>query len=113
LVETTERVVGFCGIARPEEFFSALTAAGVNLELTVTFGDHHSYTREDVQRLAKVAEEVRADSFVTTEKDAVKLDAGLRAVLEGTAPMRVARLTVSLQDEASAVRQLLERLPAR
>lgn len=104
------RVVAFCGIAWPEEFFSGLIDRGVNVELTVDFPDHHRYTGEDMERLAKIATDVGAEAFAITEKDSVKLDAALLELLEGVAPVRVARLGVSLRDEAAVVRQLRERL---
>ncbi len=112
LTETTERAVAFCGIARPDEFFSSLLAEDINVELTVTFADHHRYTRDDVDRLVKIAKEVRADAFVTTEKDAVKLDATLIQLLEAVAPVRIVKLEVSLRDEPSVVQQLRAKLPS-
>jgi tetraacyldisaccharide 4'-kinase len=113
LVETTERVVGFCGIARPEEFFDSLIALGVNLELTVSFGDHHRYTMGDMERLASLGARIQTEAFVTTEKDLVKLNAGLRARLEAIAPLRIARLGVSLRDEDSVARQIRDKLIAK
>lgn len=74
LVGATAKVIAFCGIARPEEFFSALIAKNINVELAVTFPDHHRYSLDDVSRLKTAAAEAHADAFVTTEKDAVKLD---------------------------------------
>jgi len=111
LTETTERAVAFCGIARPDEFFSALESDDINVEITVAFADHHRYSRDDMDKLVKVATEVRADAFVITEKDAVKLDAPLLQLLEAVAPVRIARLEVSLRDETSVIQQLQAKLP--
>jgi tetraacyldisaccharide 4'-kinase len=110
LTETFKRVVAFCGIARPDEFFSALEM-DINVEFTVAFRDHHRYSQSDVAELVKAAKEVQADAFVTTEKDAVRLDAPLLQKLEAVAPVHVAKLEVSLRDESAVVRQLLEKLP--
>ncbi len=110
LAGTTGKVIAFCGIARPEEFFSALIAKNINVELALTFADHHRYSRDDVNRLATAAREAHADAFVTTEKDAVRLDSSLLQVLESVAPLRVARLEVSLIDEGTLVRQLQQKL---
>ncbi len=112
LTETTERAVAFCGIARPDEFFSSLEAEDINVELAVAFADHHRYSRGDIDRLVKVAAEVRADAFVTTEKDAVKLDATLLQMLEAAAPIRIAKLEVSLRDEPAVIQQLRAKLPS-
>jgi tetraacyldisaccharide 4'-kinase len=54
---------------------------------------------------------VRAgEAFITTEKDAVKLTPELRAQLEATAPVLVARLQASFLDLQEAVRELEARL---
>ena len=59
-------VVAFAGIAKPERFFQTLPSVGINPIKTVTFADHHAYTRRDIERLG-------GDMLVTTEKDAVRL----------------------------------------
>jgi len=104
------KVIAFCGIARPDEFFSALIAADINVELALTFADHHRYSREDISRLKTAAAEAHAVAFVTTEKDAVRLDPAMLEILESAAPVRVARLEVSLRDEGSIVHQLRSKL---
>jgi tetraacyldisaccharide 4'-kinase len=48
-----------------------------------------------------------AECFVTTEKDAVRLSDAQRIQLEEVAPLRVARLRVSLEDEPAIVRRLM------
>ncbi len=111
LAGTQGKVIAFCGIARPDDFFSALIASDINVELALTFPDHHRYSREDVNRLKTAAAEAHAVAFVTTEKDAVRLDPGMLQTLESVAPIRVARLEVFLRDENSAVRQLRAKLP--
>ena len=110
LTGTAEKVIAFCGIARPDEFFSALIAKNINVELAMTFADHHRYSRDDANRLKTAAAEAHADAFVTTEKDAVRLDPSLLQVIESVAPLRIARLEVSLRDEDALVRQLLQKL---
>jgi tetraacyldisaccharide 4'-kinase len=64
-----KQVVAFAGIAKPERFFQALRSIGINPVRTLSFGDHHAYSRRDIEQL-------RGDVLVTTEKDAVRL-AGL------------------------------------
>ena len=110
LAVTAGKVIAFCGIARPDEFFSALIASDINIELAITFADHHRYSRGDMNRLKTAAAEAHADAFVTTEKDAVRLDPTLLQILESVAPLRVARLEVSLRDEASVLQQLRAKL---
>ena len=79
--ETTEldclvnkRGVAFAGIANPQAFFNGLLTEGLQLYEQVAFADHVSYSDREFERLSAL--EDRADYFMTTEKDAVKL-AGL------------------------------------
>jgi tetraacyldisaccharide 4'-kinase len=110
LSSTGKRAVAFCAIARPEEFFRALTAAGVDVVERVSFRDHHRYTAGDIERLVKLARRHGCDEFVTTAKDEVKLDASLRLQLNAVAPLRTAALTVEIENEAAAVSQLVSLL---
>jgi tetraacyldisaccharide 4'-kinase len=110
LTNNAAKSIAFCGIARSDEFFSALIAAGINVELAIPFADHHRYSAEDIKRLATNARESRAAAFVTTEKDAVKLTPAFLQTLEAIAPVRVARLEVALRDESAIVAQLRAKL---
>jgi len=101
-----KRAVAFCGIARPAEFFSALTDIGILLAQTIAFPDHHRFTSADLERLARACAEAGADALITSEKDAIKLNQGSLRVLDEAAPVRVARLVVSLRDEETAIRQI-------
>jgi tetraacyldisaccharide 4'-kinase len=63
-------VVALAGIANPGRFTRALEADGWQVADTAAFGDHHRYSRADLERIARTA----AGRFVlTTEKDAVRL----------------------------------------
>jgi tetraacyldisaccharide 4'-kinase len=109
-VENVTRMVAFCGIARPEEFFTALAAQGVNLTATFALRDHQRYSNAELDRLSAAVRDTGAECLVTTEKDVARLTLGQREQLEKAVPLRVARLEVSLEGEAAAVRQLLNLL---
>ena len=64
-------VIAFSAIGQPEQFYSLLSNYDV-IE-TQNFSDHHIYTKEDLEELKALKEKVKADLFITTEKDAVKL----------------------------------------
>jgi tetraacyldisaccharide 4'-kinase len=66
-----KKVLAVSGVARPESFTLLLRKLGAKVVREVFFDDHHTYTRKDVLRIEKEAEEV--DRVVTTEKDMVKL----------------------------------------
>ncbi len=67
------KVVGFCGIARPDSFRSVLLKLGAELVNFVEFSDHHLYNRKDIDSILGILSQGRADFLVTTSKDAVKL----------------------------------------
>ena len=68
-------VVAFCGIARPEQFFAGLEAAGLQLAGRIAFRDHHRYSDADMERLYRAARAPGAGALVTTLKDRVRLGA--------------------------------------
>jgi tetraacyldisaccharide 4'-kinase len=65
--------VAIAGIARPEDFFAGLRAAGHNLTRTSAFRDHYRYSRSDVDRVFRDARAAGAVRVLTTEKDYVRL----------------------------------------
>jgi tetraacyldisaccharide 4'-kinase len=96
-------VVAFCGIARPEQFFAGLEAAGLGLAARIAFPDHHRYTASDLARLQAALRS--ANALITTEKDRVRL-----GKLAATLPLYAAPLRVEIDDEPQALAQLLSRL---
>lgn len=68
------KIFAFAGIGRPEKFFDTLRATGAILAATEAFPDHHFYTLEELQRLAKAADDCQF-TLVTTAKDAVRIAA--------------------------------------
>ena len=105
-------VLAFCGIARPEEFFQALRSQSADMAATYAFPDHHAYSEGDMQQLIAKAQSVSARSFLTTEKDWVRLSARQKAMLSAVAPLYVARLETVLRDERAALSELETLLPA-
>jgi tetraacyldisaccharide 4'-kinase len=59
-------IAALAAIANPETFFSMLRSAGLNLEITRAWPDHHSFTDFD-------ARPFKGKTVLCTEKDAVKL----------------------------------------
>ncbi len=74
-LSTQDPVVAVAGIAHPTRFFDALEAAGFHLAGTLPLSDHHAYTARDLQTIGERLHQSRAAAIVTTEKDAVKLEA--------------------------------------
>jgi len=66
-------VAAFCGVGNSESFFEQLEHAGFEVKFKRQFADHHRYSRDEIKRLVKDAENSHACSLITTAKDAVKL----------------------------------------
>ncbi len=101
------RPLAFCGIARPESFSTMLAQHSITPATALTFPDHHRYTERDIDRLLDEARSHKADGFLTTEKDAVKLSLGMRSRLEWLGPLIVPELDVTFLDERAVLEQLI------
>lgn len=67
--------VAFAGIARPDDFFTALKENHLTLTEEIPLADHQVYDDALLSRLSKSCQ--GAEALITTEKDAVKL-AGIK-----------------------------------
>jgi tetraacyldisaccharide 4'-kinase len=95
----------FCGIARPEQFFAGLEAAGVQLAARIVFADHHRYTAADLDCVSSEARSAGAATILTTEKDRVRLGA-----LAASLPILPVPLRVEIEDKETMIENLVERL---
>jgi tetraacyldisaccharide 4'-kinase len=102
-------VLAFCGIARPEQFFAGLEAAGLKIVVRLAFPDHHRYTTADLKRLIAVARNAGAAALITTEKDQVRLGK-LSASFPESLPLKTARLRVEIEKQEEALDWLVERI---
>jgi tetraacyldisaccharide 4'-kinase len=91
-----ERVIAFCGVARPQNFFADLNALGVTPVGTMTFPDHHSYISPDANALLRMKQQAQAAAFVTTQKDIINLEStGLLARLQPLVALKLSMQFVS------------------
>ena len=103
-------VAAFCGIGNPEGFRRTLLPLCRGLLDLRVFPDHHAYTAEDVGSLERWAGELGANLVLTTQKDLVKLRAGLL----GPAPLRALRIGLEITAGRDIMDDVLARLlPAR
>jgi tetraacyldisaccharide 4'-kinase len=98
-------VVAFCGIARSEQFFAGLEAAGLRLAARIAFPDHHPYSARDLKRIRTAAESAGAVAIVTTEKDRVRL-----GKLGESLGLKTAQLRIEIENEREAVGELVKRV---
>ena len=101
-------VIAFCGIARPQRFFSDLRTQGVDVREEIVFRDHHRYTEADVERLTAARARFPASQFFTTEKDAINLGPHLASLDASVVKMRM-----SLVDPDAALRFILGTIAER
>jgi len=99
----------FCGIARPQNFFGQLRAAGVTLAGTRSFRDHHAYSDGDVRELLALRTQHGTAALVTTEKDAINLQSSVAAL----APLQVIPVHMELDNADAALSTLMEAIAAR
>ena len=96
----------FCGVGNPQAFFNDLRRWEIEPAGTMSFRDHHRYTREDVARLTDSGHWAGAACFVTTEKD----EQNLSGVDFGEWPVFVAVISFELnrdQEFNAKIQQLL------
>ena len=98
-------VVAFCGIARSEQFFAGLEAAGLHLASRIAFADHHHYKAHDLDCIQDAVRSISATAIVTTEKDRVRL-----GKLGESLSLKTARLRIEIENESAAVSWLEDRL---
>lgn len=72
VVPAGSRVFAVTAIARPDRFVADLSAVGWEVAGTLTFPDHHQFTRRDIGRIGHAARTAASAIVLTTEKDAVR-----------------------------------------
>jgi tetraacyldisaccharide 4'-kinase len=93
------KMIAFSGIGRPRQFLEGLKSSNLEVAGTITFPDHHRYDQRDIDRLLALKKESHADSFITTEKDAINL---------GTLSSRLSSLhTAKLRIELASAQQVV------
>jgi tetraacyldisaccharide 4'-kinase len=99
----------FCGIARAQQFFSQVRAAGIEPAAELEFRDHQTYDKRDIERLIEICGKLGAGGFLTTEKDAINLGAFQRDL----EPLAVATLSVTFDNPTDVVDTILARIAKR
>jgi tetraacyldisaccharide 4'-kinase len=110
---STDSALAFCAIGDAAGFFDGLKHAGLTLQATIAFQDHHLYNRRDTSRLKAAARHSGANCFVTTEKDSMRLPGTLRSELESHGRLLIAGLELSLQEDKRCIDGLESLLQGR
>ena len=104
-----ERPIVFCGVARPQIFFTQVRQSGIEPAAEIPFRDHHSYSKADLQRLLDLRSQRKAGGFLTTEKDAINLGAHAASL----SPLVIASVALEFESPADAVDTMLRILSER
>lgn len=70
----SQHVIAVSALGNPASFEATIQAFGYTIVDTIRYDDHHQYSQDDLDAMTKKAQEQGA-VLVTTEKDAVKMDA--------------------------------------
>jgi tetraacyldisaccharide 4'-kinase len=105
----TGPVVAFCGIARSDQFFTGLEAAGLTLATKIAFPDHHRFTPRDLDRLIGKTTNKSAAAIITTEKDEVRLGK-LTSAFPEFLPLKTASMRIEIENQPAAIDWLIHRL---
>lgn len=89
-----KKLFAFCGIAKPEGFFSLLGGEGLQLCGMKAFADHHQYSANDLEALLDCSRTAGCEGLVTTEKDFVKIKN-----IPFSMPIWVAQLSLVVGDD--------------
>ncbi len=108
----SQHPLAFCGIARPTSFRVSLEQLHIATAGFVAFRDHQRYDTNVSRRLIARATAAHADGFVTTAKDAVKLNPAMQRELSKTGPLAVCDVLVRLQDETRCIAELIAMIEA-
>jgi tetraacyldisaccharide 4'-kinase len=102
-----QRVAALAALANNTSVFDSLRACGVQVGSTLARRDHHHWRENEVRAFAERAHKEGAQAIVTTEKDAVKMDAKWCAPL----PLWSLRIELRIENENELWR-LIQKHPA-
>ena len=63
-----KKILAFAGIGNPENFFNLLKNSGLLIKDTISFPDHYSYSKKEIENIILRAKEKKLE-VITTEKD--------------------------------------------
>jgi len=67
-----EKAIAFCAIGQPIQFYN-FAKQFYKIVQTITFADHHKYSKDDIEALLTFAKKYNINTFITTQKDETKL----------------------------------------
>ncbi len=104
------RLLAFSGIGNHRRFVEGLRGEGWSVVADIEFPDHHWYGGGDLQRTLREFRDSHADFLMTTEKDAVRLNADpeIRKNFLQAYPVVYARISVEVIEGEETVGSLVD-----
>jgi tetraacyldisaccharide 4'-kinase len=96
-------VLAFAGLADNQQFFDVLENAGCRVLDRISFGDHHPYAADDLERISRAANRTGVQIMVTTFKDFVKIQNRIDPVL----PLVAVDVTIRIHGDPLLFRRFL------
>jgi len=104
-----KKALAFCGIANPDNFYGLLAENDIQLCKTISFRDHHNFTKSDWRKILNQSRINQCDIILCTEKDLVKV----QPLINNEKPITelyAIRLELKLSDEKKFMNHLDELL---
>jgi len=99
-----KKVGAFCGIGAPQHFFRLLEQSGALLVATKSFGDHHRFRPQEIEKFREESFKNHAEIIATTGKDAVRLSPELAGSVFQIIPVKL-----QIEEESLFYEFLMER----
>jgi tetraacyldisaccharide 4'-kinase len=100
-----KKVLAFSGIGNPKSFENILTQADLIVAKHIVFADHHWYKESDINYIAQMKKQLKADFIMTTEKDAARLRERFKSFLKSEQV-----IVVEIQQEILAGKEKLDEI---
>lgn len=97
------KAFGFAGLANNQVFFDAIDQTGANLQGTLAFEDHHTYSDTEIALISRTAINAGADCMVTTDKDYVRFYNKVQLPLD----LIIIGVDIQFMDDAAPWRQYM------
>lgn len=91
-----KKTLAFCGIAKPERFFSLLNELGIEPVQRIIYPDHHPFPNSSIKKILETALREKFSAIITTEKDAVKIE---QTVLPKEHSVYYLKIRMDIQEE--------------
>ena len=88
----SKKIIAFCGLGYPENFFKHLRALNLIIYKKIIFRDHHIYKKKEIEEMISLSKKLQID-LVTTEKDIIKISKKYHK------DIKIARIYIEMESE--------------